>query len=494
MSASSPRRAALTLALLGLTACSSRPELPPPVLPLTRTPDAAFRAQAPPADMADAPKVPVVHEARLDNGTTVLVVERRSLPTATVFAVVRHAAREGYREPSGLGALTARTLLFGTRLSDGRVLANPSLFGRIPAVFSTDDAVVLGVETLSSGVPQAIGIVASLASRPVFTEAGLSQASSDQLDLIAVRSREAGDHLRQAALERLYGEGHGLARPPFGTSESVRSIPLARVASFHAARYRPSETAVVVVGDVAHDTVFETAARELGSFSSTLPAPAPDPPPVVHGRGGKPAIAAFRAGRGLVTFVVTVAGPGVADPDWLPFSLVGTALSGLALSRGNQALSHHDVKSYGVTRETRIGETSSELHLSFAVEPEDLTDSLGTMLRLIETFGQLPVSDEELRRVRAHYLTRLAEQYSNNWGCASLLAGFFARGRASTAFTSVPSEVASVTARDLRRAAQRWFSRDRVQITAVANPHESGYELAAFGRVEWFGFQSILTE
>jgi zinc protease len=492
----STRRALLAIALSCMlpAGCSFRPELPGPSLPLARTPDAEFRARPPAAAVREAAPAPLVHTRQLENGLSVFVVERSSRPIASVMLVVRHAGREAATDPRGLGSLVARTLPFATRLSDGRVLGNPTLLGRSPAVFTTEDAAVLALDTHAAAMPKAVAVLASLATRPVFSEVGLSRALSDQLDAIANSTRSQERHLREAALERLYGEGHPLARPALGVSSEVRNISLTQIRSFFAARYRPAATALVIAGDVSADRVFEAAERELGSWSSAAPEPPREPVPTVINHAGDRPLVALTSGSALTTLLITIPGPGGGNPDWLPFSLAGTAISGLALSRGNQALSHHDVKSYGVVSRVSEREASSELFLSFAVEPADIEDSLETMLGLVDSLAEKPLSAAELERVRASYLTALTEIYASNAGCVGLIAAHFRAGLPAADLASIRARIAWITATDVQEAARRWLSRDRIQIAAFTNPYEGGRALSSFGRVDWFSLEKTVTK
>jgi zinc protease len=483
----------LLVAVLLVAGCAQRPELPAPALPLTRTPDAAFRAQPPVPEPSEVPAAPEVREQKLANGVSVLVVERPSRPVATVMLVVRNAGRESAAEPRGLGALTARTLRFGTRLSDGRVVAAPALLGVTPQVVSVDDAVALSLETASVAVPEAVGLVASLATRPVFTDAGFSRAMTEHLDDIAVASRSARRHLEDAALERLYGREHPLSQSSLGRSGEVQRITLSQVRAFHAARYRPADMALVVVGGVQADRVFERAERELGGWTSDAPEAPREPAPAVIRYAGKRPLVAFENAVSMTTLLLAAAGPGVNDPDWYAFWLGATALSGSALSRGQSALSNHDVKSYGVGAGRRVRTSSSDVFVSFAVEHEDVQDSLETMLGLVDSLGDAPLRPEELARLRAGYLSQLTESCATNFGCAKLLSSFYVVGWPASELGKLRSKISAVTSADVQRAARKWLTRDRVQVAAVTDLREGGRTLVGFGPVSWYSLETSVT-
>jgi hypothetical protein len=106
-------RSRIVLAVvLGALGCRS---VPKPMPPWTPTADADFRARAPAAE----PGRPLLHapdveRAELENGMTILVVERPELPSATV-SYVNRAARDIDSSGSGMAGLSSLTLEAITR-------------------------------------------------------------------------------------------------------------------------------------------------------------------------------------------------------------------------------------------------------------------------------------------------------------------------------------------------------------------------------------------
>ena len=414
------------------------------------------------------------------------VVERRALPIAAIVVAMRNAGRESASDPAGLSALVARTVLSGVRLGNGQVVAMPSVHGRALTVLQNDDATLFGIEVVAGAVPLAIELVASVVSRPVLDVPAFDFAMNQQLDAAAEQSRSRFFHLQAASLQSLYGVEHVLARAPLGTQKTLRTISASKVSAFYRARYRPSSTGLFVVGDVEAERVFELAERHLGSWAADGSEPGADTAPRVRVSQARRSLMAFSAGGSTATVLLTVPGPGHLDADRVPFDLVGTALSGSALSRGNRELSHHDVKSYGVWSLSHVRARASELFLGFTVEPEDLGESLARMLDLMASVGERPFAAPELERVRAHHLGNLSDMHAKNSTFALHLAELFGQGGSPGEFARLYERVRSVTSAELQRAAVAWFRRDRVQVAVVANPYENGRTLRRFGNVEWF--------
>jgi hypothetical protein len=73
-------------------------------------------------------------------------------------------------------------------------------------------------------------------------------------------------------------------------------------------------------------------------------------------------------------------------------------------------------------------------------------------------------------------------------------ANFFAAGWPSSELGVLRARATAVTAADVQRAARRWFTRDRVQIAAYTRADAGGYDLAQFGRVDWFELATSVTK
>ena len=74
----------------------------------------------------------------------------------------------------------------------------------------------------------------------------------------------------------LYEQGSRYARPEDGSASSVRTIGRAEVESFYAARFQPSVSTLIVVGDVSVDEGVELARAMFGGWKGS----ASESPPV----------------------------------------------------------------------------------------------------------------------------------------------------------------------------------------------------------------------
>src|SRR6185295_18243164 len=66
----------------------------------------------------------------------------------------------------------------------------------------------------------------------------------------------------------LYGEAHPYGRPAKGTIESAQHLTRRELQEFHARRFSPESTSLVVVGDIDPDEAYERIDRAFGAWDA----------------------------------------------------------------------------------------------------------------------------------------------------------------------------------------------------------------------------------
>src|SRR5262249_23469165 len=77
----------------------------------------------------------------------------------------------------------------------------------------------------------------------------------------------------------LYGNSHRYGTPSFGTAESIRSMTVDDLRAFHTSAFRPSNAALIVVGDVTPEQVMPVVTSSFGTWTAAPSSTAPALPP-----------------------------------------------------------------------------------------------------------------------------------------------------------------------------------------------------------------------
>lgn len=482
------------LALLGvaLAACSSRAELPSPVLPLTPTPDAEFRARAPQLEPPPALRAPDIHVHTLDNGMTVLVVERPERPLLSLGYANRAAHDDDVPGRAGLALFTARALNAGTRLENGEVLYKLRIGGITPGLWASWAGSSVGVTTLASAAPQAVWLLARLVQHPIFDPALVEALRVDRSEEIFSSSLSIMNQLRWSALEVLYGSDHPLAVSRRMAAANLRRFSADMVRDFHAQHYGPRDSALIAVGAVRAADVVELARRHFGAWSPAQqgPArPAPSAPALVPGAGRDLRIEGIEGDEAQARIVVALPCPGSSDPDGLAFDVIAVLLGGLTLSRPVVALRHDTGVSYTLDASCVQRPTSGDFFIQTSVEPGRARDALTTILDEVRRLTRAPVSREALESAKRRYLGLVATDLTSTPWLASRLTQNYLHALPLDDLATLEARVHAVSPEQIQRVAARYFAA-QIGVAVYGAPRLLHHQLRDLGEVRW----SVLKE
>ena len=208
-------------------------------------------ALAAPALAADDLRLPPITRATFDNGLRVLIAEYHELPLVEFHLIVGAGAAEDPPGKGGLAALTAGTLTRGTgKLSaDELARAIESLGGRITATPGTDGTIVTA-EFLSPDFAAGLDLLRQVLLDPAFARDEVRRRRDEQAAGIVAALEDASAIADECFAGFLYGS-HPYGRPIEGLGTSVPKLGRGDVRDFYERWYRPNDTILVLVGDVA---------------------------------------------------------------------------------------------------------------------------------------------------------------------------------------------------------------------------------------------------
>jgi zinc protease len=475
--------ALVVLALLCAACAPQRAPLPPPELPLTRTPDAAFRAH-PPRVTSDGLGLvmPELVRETLPNGFELWVVSRRDLPMVSVSFVTRAGGEDAMPADPGLAVLTGDMLLRGTRMPDGRVQRQIAIHRRTPAVGTSMELTHVSFEVLSRSFGDAVAWLGHLVRTPAFESAELERQRAAQIEELRDEAWSIQGTMRRLSARLHHGDGHRLAALPSGDPERVESFAVADVRRFHAWAYRPEVSALVVVGDVSAADARALAKQHFGDWAPPPKPPDPAPVPLTPAPANF-AIHAIDQPSPQTHLMITSGGMARGSADYDACVLMGYVLGGLFESRGNQALRHASGAGYGAHFEVDARRHTGELYFWTVVDNRVAGASLTEMQTQLLRLQREQVSAAELLAAKARYLALIQDALATNDGTAGLLLEWFAFPLPDEALTGLEMRVRALTSVDLMRVAQRYFDVARTPVIVSSNLIETQASLASRGRL-----------
>jgi predicted Zn-dependent peptidase len=423
---------------------------------------------------------------KLANGLTVMYVRRTEVPTVQATLVVRGAgSTDDPAQLPGLASFTASMLDEGAAGRSALQLADAlETLGASLTATSGWDATQVSLYSLSGNFAQALQLMADVVARPDFPEREVARLREEGLTALARSRDEPGAIANNAFPALVYGAEHPYGR--FATTQATRMLDQARVRAFHAARYRPETSTLVLVGDVNPTAVHPVVERALGGWRAAAAMPAPSPPVVA------PTIA-----RSVVYLVdkpgaaqsqIRIGHPGVArsSPDFYALQVLNTILGGAFTSRLNTNLREVHGWSYGAGSSYSMRQNAGPFTAQAGVVTAKTDSSIVEFMKELNRIRAEPVTAEELDKAKRYLALGFPQSVETNPQVAAQLAGLVTYGIDPNFLSTYVQRVMAVTVDDVRRVANQYVRPGNAIIVVVGDRSkvEAGLRAANVAPVE----------
>jgi zinc protease len=441
---------------------------------------AAERARPPAPGPLRPFHFPPVYRQTLSNGLEVVVAEVRSFPVATMDLVLPAGGLSEDEARGGLAALTSLLLESGAGGRSAAEIAE-AVDGLGLSLESgiTWDVMQSGFSGLRSRMEAGFGILCDLVLRPDFPEHEVDRLRSHRLAALKHTRADPNGVANEVLARTIYAPGTPYARPMSGLESTVSGLTREDVAAFHAARYRPAGSTLVVAGDVSADEVVELAERCLGGWTG---APESGPAPEVREQtGGRRIVVADRPGSVQSAIRVGHAGPERTTPDYFAIQVMNAVLGQMFASRLNMNLRERLGYTYGASSAFTMRRRNGLFVMQTAVQTETTAHSVSEMLGEMRRIREAEVTPQELDDARSYLAGSFPLQLQTTDGVSGKLVALVTYDLPDGYFDSYRENVMGITAADVLEAARRRLHPDNAAIVVAGDAARIVPELEALG-------------
>jgi predicted Zn-dependent peptidase len=422
---------------------------------------------------------------RLPNGMSVMYVRQAELPVVTAVLVTRGAgSADEPAEAAGLASFTASMLDEGAGGRDALQLADAlDLLGASLSTSSGTDAAQANLYVLRQNFPAALRIMADVVTRPDFPEREVNRLRDERLTALARAKDEATTIANNAFLSLVYGGQHPYGR--YATAEATRGLERGRVQAFHATRYRPETSTLILVGDVDPAAMQPLIAEAFGQWRAQGTSAMAEPPQAPNiGR----TVVYLIDKPGAAQSEIRIGHPGVprSSPDYYPVLVMNTMLGGTFTSRLNTNLRETHGWAYGAGSSFQMLRGAGPFSARAGVQTNATDSALVEFFRELNRIRTEAVTPEELQKIKNFVALRLPDQLETTQDVAGQLATLETYGLDASFFDDYVQRVNAVTADDLRRVANEYVRPDRSVVVVVGDRQvvEAAVRAANVGPVE----------
>jgi len=443
----------------------------------------ADRSRLPDVGPDPAFRFPLIARHTLPNGLQVRTVEHHTVPVVTMVVQIDGGAVADPRGREGLAAITADMVDEGTG-SLSAIEVSEGL-ARIGAEYDVDvgaDATSFSMTTLSRFTERGASLLADILMRPSLRDNDFDRVRQMRLDRLKQLKDLPPAVAERAFLRLMYGE-HPYGHLPIGNAAALGALELAEVASFHAARFRPSRATIVLAGPLSHDELLRLADRAFSEW--------PEASTPVDGHTAGDAGQAVPLTR--LAVVPREAAPQSElrighlsarrdTPDYPALLVMNAVLGGQFVSRINLKLREEKGYTYGARTGFDWRRGLGPFSLQASVHTASTADAIGDCLAELDGMrGSRPPSEREMSLAKASLTRGYPRGFETAAQVARSVAQLALYGLPDTYFEEFVQSVHVVEAADVIRVAERYVNPARAVTLVVGDYQAVGESLRPLG-------------
>jgi zinc protease len=430
--------------------------------------------------------LPVPTSFTLTNGLKVMVVQDHTLPVLSASIATRAGAENNPQGKSGLANLTSAVLTTATSSKNVEQLASAEeLIGTSINAQATTDSANVTMTVLTSHTGEGLTLFSDVVRNPAFSESDFDRLKKQTLVGIDQSSDNVFVLASRVGPKLVYGDTpYGM--PANGTTDSVKALNRDELVSFYKAHYAPSDTALVLVGDVTLPEAHHLAEKFFGDWTGT--ASAPGAPPAA--KDLKSTYIALIDKPGAPQSAVVAYGNGVPanSPDLPTLQVMNYILGGSFGSRINMNLREEHGYTYGAQSAFR-NFRGGGLFLSGGLIRTDATaPATKELMGEITRFPTAPVTGAELKSAKDGVIQSLPGDFATTEAIAGALRGIFVYDRPLDYYAALPAKYEAVSATDVQRVAKETLHPGNLVIVTAGDKAkiEAPLKELKLGKVEVF--------
>lgn len=421
----------------------------------------------------------------LPNGLTLLVAPAHSLPVVTVLAIVDAGAVSEPSGQEGVAHLAALALNEGTPKYDGETLTEYlERLGTSVGGSAGWDSASLAMTVLRDNLENAFVHFAEVLVTPTFPTAAIERLKGERIAEVMQIESEPRELADEKFDEYIYDVTSRFHLPLGGSKQSVSNLTRDEVAAFHASRYQPSATTLIVVGDVNVAEVERMVSGELDGWNGSV---------VLSSKANDKPVRTSRAVRivrkeDAPQSEVRIGHVGVprTHPDYFSITVMNAVLGGLFSSRINLNLREAHGYTYGASSSFDWRREAGPFVIGTAVASDATVPAIQETLKEIDRMRAEPISESELSLATSYLEGVFPIRYETTAAIAAALATLVIYDLPSDWYDSYRAHMGAVTVKDVLAAARAYVHPDSLQIVIVgdASAIREPLEALAFGPVD----------
>ncbi|HEY2732443.1 MAG TPA: pitrilysin family protein [Polyangiales bacterium] len=479
----------LTTVLL-CAACGGGASTLPPAAQTTPQPVAAVTPPPGPPPMREAPPTsapareihfPPIERSNTASGLEINTVALHGVPVVQIKLVIKAGSAADPADLPGEAQLVAEMLKEGTtKRTSAKIAEAVDFLGARLNIHSDEEQTTIDMQALADQLPDALALVAELATTPTFDDAELKKLKKRELDRLSLINQSPNFLARREFWKELYGP-HPYSHVDT-TKDVVKRIKRTDLAAFHKRFFAPNNAFLVVVGDVSNQSVVENANKAFKGWTARTVTPLDYPAPPT--RASREIVLVDRPES--VQSVIYVGNLALArkDPEYVPLLVANQVLGGSAASRMFMDLREKQSLTYGAYSNLEEGLVPMPFRAFAAVRNEVTAQAMKGFMEHLNRISNEAAPVNELNDAKRLLVDSFPLHIETPGAIAGLVAELRTYGFPDNYWDGYRSEIQAVTPEAALTAAQKYIKPNQALIVVVGKAAAVKDALSAYGPVK----------
>jgi predicted Zn-dependent peptidase len=398
--------------------------------------------------------------------------------------VTRRGADDVAPAQAGLAHMTAALLEQGTTTMGAEALSDAfAAIGAQHGAAMDWDSGGAYVKVLGPQLPRAIELLAEVVQRPAFSQDEIDRWRARRLAEIRSERDSPRVVAGMVTARAVFGDAHPYGRPLTGLESTVTGLTREQVLQFYGSHFVPSESAIVVAGDVTLAQLRPLLQRTFGAWRPTPASPAAARAPVADAPALAPRVLLVDRPRSPQS-VVILAAPGAprSDRDFARIQVGNAILGEVFSSRINMNLREQHAYTYGARSRFAFRRGRGPFTAGGAMITRHTAAAASEILAEIRRIREGDVTADELTTARTAIVEGFRAQFATAEGTADAVSDLFVYGLPNDELVRYPRAIEGVTQRDVRRVLTERVDPARLSLVVVGDRAAVGGSLEALQR------------
>lgn len=427
------------------------------------------RDSMPQLDVQALPGPETIARRELSNGMVILARENFASPSVVVAGNLMAGSLNEAPEKAGLADLTASALMRGTRSrSFDEIYQTIESIGASLSIGAGSHHTSFRGKALAEDLQVILDLLNDVLRSPAFPKRDLEQLRAEKLTGLALRDQDTSS-VADMEFDKLLYKKHPYSQPSDGYPDTVGTLTVADLKSFHKRAYGPRRAILAIVGAVKAEKALDAVEALFGDWSARGQE---EPPEVPDAPAMRKAVRknVVMEGKTQVDLVMGAAGPRRSDPDFLAASLGNNVLGRFGLyGRIGDRVRQQEGLAYYAYSSVSGGSGPGPWKISAGVNPANADRAAELIKAEIKRFIEKKIAKSELTDNQANFIGRLPLQLESNGGVAGGLVYIERHGLGLDYYQKYPQSIMSISREDVLDAARHYLDPDRLAV-AVAGP------------------------